>query len=244
MNKPSIKQWAPDDRPREKLFLHGEHRLSNTELLAVLLRTGIKGHSALDLARNLVERFGSLRKMGAAHVREWKTIKGLGPAKIAHIKAALELGKRVHEEKIGQKQERIQSAQDVADLLLPRMRDLKIEVFKVLYLDAQNRLIAVEEAASGTVNGANPIIREIAHKALWHYASAIICAHNHPSGSLAPSQEDKLFTAQLKQACEIMGIRFIDHLILAADGYASVVPGTYRHGDPDTAARREKTMLL
>ena len=222
MNKLTIKEWAPDDRPREKLFKDGEQRLSDSELLAVLLRTGMKGHSALDLARAILRECGSLRSLGSWPLRHWKRIKGLGPAKIAQIKAAAELGRRVLEEQFQEERPQIRSAQDVAEILLPRMRDLKIEVFKVVYLNNQNRILAIEDAAQGTVNQVTPIIREIVHKALQHYASAMICVHNHPSGSLIPSQEDRLFTQNLSTACELMGIKLMDHLIIAAQGYYSI----------------------
>ena len=222
MNKLTIKHWAAEDRPREKLLKDGEQKLSNAELLAVLLRTGIKGQSALDLARGVIGMFGSLRNISCARLDDWKEMKGLGPAKIAQIKAALELGRRVLEEQIQEDRPQIESAKDVADLLMPRMRDLKFEVFKVLYLNAGNRVIAVEDIAEGTVNQVTPIIREIVHKGLMYYATAMICVHNHPSGSLTPSQEDKIFTHNLSNACALMGIKLMDHLIIAAQGYCSV----------------------
>jgi DNA repair protein RadC len=222
MNKLTIKEWEVDDRPREKLFKYGEGMLSDAELLALLLRTGVKGHSALDLARKMIRDFGSLRNMASCDVSRWKPVKGLGPAKIAQIKAAFELGRRFLEEKIQQERPQIHSAQDAADLLAGRMRDLKVEVFKVIYLDSQNRVIDIEDAAQGTVNQVTPIIREILHKALGHYASGLICAHNHPSGSLSASPQDKVFTRSLKEACVLMGLRLIDHIVISPQGYCSV----------------------
>ena len=222
MNNLTIKEWAVDDRPREKLLNDGEQSLSDAELLAVLLRTGIVGQSALDLARQIIQNFGSLRKVSSLSTEEWSNIKGLGPAKIAQIKAALELGKRVVEEKVVETRPQILNARDVADLLMPRMRDLKVEVFKVIYLNAQNRVLSIEDTARGTVNQVTPIIREIMHKALQHYAAALVCAHNHPSGSLTPSPEDKLFTQKLSEACKLMGIKLVDHLIISEQGYCSI----------------------
>ena len=222
MDKLTIKEWAADDRPREKLFRQGEQRLSDAELLAVLLRTGVKGYSALDLARRMIRTFGSLRNISSCDTSNRRPVKGLGPAKIAQIRAAFELGRRFLEERIGQERPQIQSAQDAADLLTGRMRDLKVEVFKVIYLNAQNRVIAIEDAAQGTVNQVTPIIREILYKALMHYASAMICVHNHPSGGLAPSPEDRVFTRSLKDACGLMGIKLVDHIIISSQGYRSV----------------------
>jgi DNA repair protein RadC len=222
MDKLTIKEWAADDRPREKLFRHGEQRLSDAELLAVLLRTGVRGHSALDLARNILQAFGSLRNMSSFDMPDWQPFKGLGPAKIAQIRAAFELGRRLQEEQFQQERPQIQSAKDAADLLTGRMRDLKVEVFKVIYLNTQNRVIAIEDAARGTVNQVTPIIREILHRALMHYASAMICVHNHPSGSLSASPQDKVFTRSLKDACALMGLKLVDHIIISSQGYCSV----------------------
>jgi len=221
-NKLTIKQWAVDDRPREKMFKLGEEKLSDAEILAVILGTGIKGETALDLARQMINVFGSLRQISSSKTQEWKLIKGLGTAKIAQIRASFELGRRVVEDKLQQELPQIQSARDAANLLSPRMRDLKIEVFRVVYLNGQNRVIAIEDIAQGTVNHVTPIIREILHKALMHYASAIICAHNHPSGSLLPSKEDQAFTDAIKSACTLMGVKFIDHIIISPQGYCSV----------------------
>lgn len=226
MTKLTMKQWSFDDQPREKLLSRGATSLSDAELLAIIIRTGRQGHSALDLARLMIENFGSLRRLNAADMNEWKKVKGLGPAKIALIKAAFELGHRVIEEEIHDNRPCIYSAKDVADLLMPRMRDLKIEVFKVIYLNSQSRVIAIEDTTQGTVNQATPIIREILHQALKYYAVGIICVHNHPSGSLIPSDDDKVFTLSLIKACELMSINFIDHLIISSEGYSSITTET------------------
>ncbi len=221
MRNNSIAQWPVDDRPREKLLKHGEKALSNAELLAILLRTGIKGQSAVDLARRILERFGSFRAMSYADGRCWQEFKGLGQAKTAQIKAAIEIGRRLREEEIKEDRPQIKSAKDAADLLMPRMRDLKVEVFKVILLNAQNRVIEVLNITEGTVNGAHPIIREIMHKALQHYAVAIICAHNHPSGEITPSSEDIAFTKELQGACRIMKINLFDHVIIGGNYHYS-----------------------
>lgn len=217
----SISNWPEEDRPRERLLKNGEHTLSNSELLAILVRTGIKGQSAIDLARRILEKFKTLRDMSHADLSHWKKIKGLGSAKIAQIKAAIEIGRRFREERIKNPPPRIEFSGDVVKLLMPRMRDLKKEIFKVLLLNSQNRIIEIAEVEEGTVNQANPIIREIFQKALGDLAAFIICVHNHPSGNPQPSQEDKEFTQKLVQAGEILLIRVLDHVIIGNDNYFS-----------------------
>ena len=130
----SILHWPPDDRPREKLFQKGEKHLSNSELLAILLRSGTKGHSAVDLSRQILDHFGTFRAMSHTDISQWSQFKGLGKAKLAQIKAAIEIGRRFREEEIKEDRPQIKSAKDVADLLIPRMRDLKVEVFKIVLL--------------------------------------------------------------------------------------------------------------
>ena len=172
-----IKSWPEDDRPREKLLKKGAGALSNSELLAILLRTGVKGTSAIDLGRKMMETFGTFRNMSHTDMREWKAFKGLGPAKIAQIKAALEIGRRFREDEVLSNKPKIASAQDIASILFPQMRDLKTEVFKVVYLNGNNRIIEISDAACGTVNHAMPIVREIIHAALQKFAVSIICVH-------------------------------------------------------------------
>lgn len=210
----SIKSWPSDDRPREKLLRCGGGALSNSELLAILLRTGVKGMSAIDLARRLMEKFGTFRNMSHTDVREWTEFKGLGPAKIAQIKAALEIGRRFREDEVLQTKSKIACAEDVVNIIMPQLRDLKTEVFKVVYLNSNNRIIEIGDAATGTVNLAMPIVREIIHAALQKFAASIICVHNHPSANVAPSPEDKKFTAELSAAGKLMGVKVLDHLII------------------------------
>ena len=140
-----IKYWPEDERPREKLLREGEHRLSTTELLAILLRSGTKGESAIDLARKIMLKFKSLRNMSHTDIRKWREIKGLGDAKICQIKAAIEIGRRFAEERIKEEKITIKSPEDVVSLIMPRMRDLKLEVFKVIYLDGKNQIIDIVE---------------------------------------------------------------------------------------------------
>ncbi|KAF0159815.1 MAG: DNA repair protein radC [Syntrophaceae bacterium] len=216
-----IKSWPSDDRPREKLLKHGAGALSNSELLAILLRTGVAGNSAIDLARRIIEKFGTFRNMSHTDMREWKEFKGLGPAKIAQIKAALEIGRRFREDEVLSVKQKIASAGDVISIIMPQMRDLKTEIFKVVYLNSNNRIIEISDAAIGTVNQAMPIVREIIHAALQKFAAAIICVHNHPSANVAPSPEDKRFTGELHAAGKLMGIKVLDHIIIGDGNYFS-----------------------
>jgi DNA repair protein RadC len=216
-----IKSWPQDDRPREKLLKRGAGALSNSELLAILLRTGVAGASAIDLARRMLDKFGTFRNMSHSDIREWKEFKGLGPAKIAQIKATLEIGKRFREDEVISVKQKIANAADIVGIIMPQIRDLKTEVFKVVYLNSNNRIIDISDAATGTVNQAMPIVREIIHAALQKFAAAIICVHNHPSGNLAPSPEDKKFTGELSAAGKLMGIKVLDHIIIGDDNYFS-----------------------
>jgi DNA repair protein RadC len=216
-----IRNWPRDDRPREKLLTKGPGALTNSELLAILLRTGVAGTSAIDLARQIVEKFGNFRNMSHTDMREWKEIKGLGPAKLAQIMAALEIGRRFREDEALIVKQKIASAQDIIEIILPQMRDLKTEVSKVVYLNSDNRIIDINDVALGTVNHAMPIIREIFHSALQKYAAAIICIHNHPSGNIAPSPEDNIFTKELTAAGNLMGIKVLDHIIIGGDSFYS-----------------------
>jgi len=209
-----IKSWPKDDRPREKLLRNGEHTLSDSELLAILLRTGVKGQSAIDLARKVLQKFKTFRNMSHTDLSNWNEFKGLGTAKICQIKAAIEIGRRFREEEIKENKIKIKSSKDVVEILMPRMRDLKKEVFKVLLLNSQNSIIDIAEITEGTVNQAEPITREIFQKALQNFAVSVICVHNHPSGNPEPSLEDKNFTKNLVQAGKVLQIKVWDHIII------------------------------
>ena len=189
--KNAIKNWPEDERPREKLFKAGEHTLSNAELLAILLRSGVKGQSAIDLSRKILSKFKTFRNMSHTDTMDWREFKGLGQAKIAQIKAALEIGRRFREVEIKENRPKIESSKDIVEILMPRMRDLKKEIFKIVLLNSQNIIISIFDTGKGTVNKANPIIREIFQKALQNYAVSLICVHNHPSGKVIPSKEDQ-----------------------------------------------------
>lgn len=210
----SICEWPTEDRPREKLLKLGEDHLSNSELLAIVIRTGVKGESAVELSRRILTKFKTFRHMSQASVQEWSAFKGLGEAKIAQIKAAIEIGRRFRENEMKEEQAQIKSSRDLVSLLMPQMRDLKVEIFKTVYLDSQNRLIEIAEESRGTVNFTSPIIREIFQKALQKFATSIICVHNHPSGQVKPSDEDISFTKRLAEAGRTLGIPVLDHLII------------------------------
>ncbi|MDD5432662.1 MAG: DNA repair protein RadC [Candidatus Omnitrophica bacterium] len=220
MNNP-INNWPQEDQPREKLIKNGEHTLSNSELLAIILRTGSKGQSAIDIARKILDKFKNFRNMSHTDLSHWKEFKGLGRAKLAQIKASLEIGRRFREEETKDNRQKITSAKDVAKILTPRMRDLKKEVFKILLLNSQNQIIDIVEIESGSVNQAYPIIREVFQKALQEFSAFIICAHNHPSGNPLPSPEDEKFTQEMIQAGKILQIETLDHIIIGDNCYFS-----------------------
>ena len=216
----SIRNWPVDDRPREKLLKFGEHTLSDAELIAILIRTGVKGVSAIDVGRGILQKFKTFRQMGHTDISQWRDIKGLGDTKVCQIKAAIEIGRRflTEERKI---EGRVKSSREVADLIMPRLRDLKREVFKILLLDGQNNVSDTIEIEEGTVTQATPPIREIISKALQGFAAAIVAVHNHPSGNPYPSEGDKEFTGELARAGEIMQIKVLDHIIIGDNKYFS-----------------------
>ena len=217
----AIHSWPEEDRPRERLMRYGEQTLSDSELLAILLRTGARGTSALDLARRILDRFGTFRRMSQADPVQWRDFKGMGPGKIAQVKAAIEIGRRFQEQELRVASTPITSSAEMVKVLMPRMRDLTREVFKVVLLNARNRVIGLFDETEGTVNQAAPMIREIFQKALQHCAVSLICAHNHPSGDVTPSEEDKRFTRRLREAGEIMQVRVLDHIIIGNNQYYS-----------------------
>jgi DNA repair protein RadC len=222
----AIKNWPEDERPREKLFKNGEHTLSNTELLAILLRTGHKGESAIDLARQILQKFKTFRNMSHTDFRDWKEFKGVGKAKIAQLKAAIEIARRYNNQEKTQKRKAIKCTEDIVKLLKPRMRDLKVEIVKAILCDANNGIIEVVDIAQGTPTESYPIIRKIISKAMQSFASGIICIHNHPFGEPTPSIEDERFTSDLKEAGRIMKIKLLDHIIFGEESFYSFDKGT------------------
>ena len=220
MTRAGIKKWPKNERPRERLFKYGEHTLTNAELLAILFRTGARGMSAVDLGREVLGHFKTFRNMSHADITKMRGFKGMGDAKIAQLRASFEIARRfLSEPKKSSMQ--IKSSKDVIGLFMPRLRDIKKEVFQVLLLNTKNHIIDIVEIDEGTVDQANPQIREIALKALQNFAAAIIAAHNHPSGDPEPSKEDEVFTKNLRGACGALQINFLDHIIIGDNRYYS-----------------------
>ena len=209
-----IVTWPEDERPRERLLSRGPHALTDAELLAILLRTGTQGKSAVELGRQLLNHFGSVQDMMAAPLAAWDGIKGVGTAKKAQLLAALELGRRAALPPI-REQTIIKSTQQAADYFKARLHGLAEEHFRVIYLNKRGRLLDDALIAKGTVNKVHPPIRTIVVRGLQANASALIAAHNHPSGSAQPSERDQELTRDLIAACHPLGMQVLDHLIVA-----------------------------
>lgn len=218
----SIKNWAEDERPREKLALKGASALSDAELLAILIATGSREKSALDLARDILKLAGNnLNQLGRLGVTELKQTKGIGEAKAITIAAALELGRR-RQMSEGLSKQSITQSRDAAEIFIPLMRDLGHEVFYVLYLSQSSSVIRLENIGVGGLSATVADIRIILKNALLNSASKLIVAHNHPSGNLKASKEDIAMTAKLKEAAATMDIKLLDHLIIGDNNYCSM----------------------
>jgi DNA repair protein RadC len=211
----AITDWPADQRPRERLIKHGPQALSDAELLAVFLRVGVTGKSAVDLGRDMVGHFGSLSGLFAASLESFSAINGLGPAKFAQLQAVLELARRALFEEL-QVGVTLSSPQAVKQYLQLLLGSKPYESFAVLFLDVKNRLISCEELFRGTLTHTSVYPREIIKAALAHNAAAIILAHNHPSGTPEPSPADKSLTQTLKQALALVDVRVLDHFVVAA----------------------------
>ncbi len=209
----SIKDWPADERPREKLLRRGADALTDAELLAIFLRIGVKGKSAVDMARDLLTEFGSLRALLNADQERFCQSHGLGLAKYAQLQAVLEMARR-HFSEILQRGNALTSPDITRAYLSAQLRGLNYEVFACLFLDNQHRVIVWEELFRGTLDGASVYPREVAKRALFHHAAAVIFAHNHPSGINEPSQADRQITDKLKQALALFDIRVLDHFIV------------------------------
>ena len=211
-NALTIREWPEAERPREKLLGRGARALSDAELLALLLGSGIPGCSAVGMARSLMKDFDGLRDLLSAPLARWRR-KGIGLARYAAVQAAVELAKRhlLEEMRIGSP---LTSPQATHRYLQAQLRDRPYEVFCCLYLDNRHRLIAFEELFRGTVDCAQVHPREVLRQALLHNASAVILAHNHPSGVLEPSPADDFITRRLKDLLALMDVRIVDHIIV------------------------------
>ncbi|MCM2307742.1 MAG: DNA repair protein RadC [Sulfuritalea sp.] len=211
----AIRDWPAAERPRERLAQQGAAALSDAELLAIFLRVGVRGKSAVDLARELLASFdGDLAALGGASTKELARLPGIGPAKAAQLAATLELARRALAGPLKLK-DALASPQAVRDWLRLSLGNLQHEVFVALWLDAQNRLIASEELFRGTLTQTSVYPREVVKRALAHNAGAVILAHNHPSGLAEPSRADEVLTSSLKQALAIIDVKLLDHFIVA-----------------------------
>lgn len=220
-NKHSIKQWAKDDRPREKLLLKGAENLSNSELLAILIHNGSREKTAVDLGKEVL-KLGkdNLNELGKLSVKELIKIKGIGEAKAITIAAALELGRR-RQASASLEKAVVATSTDIARYLQSALKDYCHEVFAVIFLNRANKINHFEIVSEGGITGTVADPRVILKKALEENAVSIILCHNHPSGSLKPSRADEELTQKIKEAAKYFDIRVIDHIIVSEDGYYS-----------------------
>ena len=220
-NKYSIKQWAKDDRPREKLLLKGVENLSNSELLAILLHNGTREKSAVELGKDIL-RLGkdNLNELGKFSIKELMRVKGIGEVKAITIAAALELGRRRQASESLQKSV-VLTSNDIAGYLRSILMDYRHEVFAVLYLNRANKINYFEIISEGGITGTIADPRLILKKALEEDAVNIVLCHNHPSGNLRPSRADEALTMKIKEAARYFDIKVIDHIIVSGDGYYS-----------------------
>jgi len=216
----SIRDWPEDDRPREKLLAKGAAQLSDAELLAIFLRVGMKGKSAVQLAQELLRHFGSLGALAAATEADFTKVPGMGPAKYVQFKAAFELARRALGEKLAAGAA-LSSPGAVRDYLRLQFHGLQHEVFVVVFLDAQHRVVLTEEMFRGTLTQTSVYPREIVKKSLQINAAAVILAHNHPSGVAEPSSADEALTRALREALALVDVRVLDHFVVGAAGAVS-----------------------
>jgi DNA repair protein RadC len=213
----SITDWPVGERPREKLLQRGASSLSDAELLAIFLRTGVVGKSAVDLARDLLLHFGDLTRMFAASEKEFCQIHGMGRAKFVQLQAVLEMSRRALREEM-RSGDALNSPAAVRNYLQLLLRGREQEVFMVIFLDAQHRVTASEELFHGTLTQTSVYPREVVKRALALNAAAVIFAHNHPSGVTEPSPSDRVLTDALKQALQLVDVRVLDHFVVAGAG--------------------------
>lgn len=217
---PKIPDWPEEDRPRERLIKIGADKLSDAEILAILLRVGSQETTAIDLARRIIKEFGGFRGIDSHSVAELCQVNGIGTAKAAQIKAALEVGKRLFREDAKIK-DKVESSDDVYKFVSPHLRDLGREVFKILLLTSRNTVILEKTIFEGGLTESFVSPREIVKEAINHAAASVVFVHNHPSGNPEPSEEDKRVTQQLKNACQMVGINVLDHIIIGSNNYFS-----------------------
>jgi len=221
MGHKSIKDWPEGERPRERLLREGAHSLSEAQLLAIILRTGGEGRSALDLAMEIINTFEKLTKIEMASLIEFTNIKGMGKAKVAQLKAAFELGRRLAEEPFA-RGPAFSSGHEVYSYYHARFKNLKKEVFCCMMLDAKNRILKECRVSEGTLTNSLIHPRETFKDAIKESAASVIFAHNHPSGDPDPSREDILITERLVNVGDLIGIRVLDHIIIGDGKYTSM----------------------
>ena len=215
-----ISDWPLDDRPREKLIARGAEALSDAELVAILIRTGIKGSTAVDLARSVLSHCGSLTSLLSAPRKAFEDIPGLGDAKYAQLHAVLEMSRRALRETLN-RGVALSSPQTVRDYLRLTLQARQHEVFIGVFLDAQNRVLNVEELFRGTLTQTSVFPREIVKRALHYNAAAVIFAHNHPSGVAEPSRADEALTQTLKHTLALVDVKVLDHFVVGGDAAMS-----------------------
>jgi DNA repair protein RadC len=209
----SIRDWPAAERPREKLLEQGATSLSDAELLAIFLRTGVSGKSAVDLARHLLSEFGSLRSLLEADLSTFKEQLGLGPAKFAQLQAVLEMGRRHLAERLRHRSV-LENPQAVREYLKSMLRHEPHEVFGCLFLDSKHQVLTFEKLFRGSIDNTSVHPRQVVKRALANNAAALILCHNHPSGNADPSQADRELTRRLQQALELIDVRVLDHFIV------------------------------
>jgi len=212
----AITDWPASERPREKLMELGASALSDAELLAIFLRVGVAGKSAVDLARDLLKRFGSLNAIVAASEQELSQVHGIGQSKYVQMQAVFEMSRRALTEDL-QESNVLASPNQVRDFLVLKLANERQEVFMVLFLDTQNRLIRAEALFSGTLTETSVYPREVVKKAMQYNAAAVILAHNHPTGIAKQSRADELITQALEKALALVDVRVLDHFVVAGN---------------------------
>jgi len=216
----SIADWPEDDRPREKMLAKGPEALSDAELVAILFRTGVKGRNAVDLARDALGRCGSISGLLTAERAAFETIPGLGDAKFVQVQVVLEMSRRALRETLD-RGVALSSPQTVRDYLRLKLQGKAHEVFVAVFLDAQNRVLDVEELFRGTLTQTSVFPREIVKRALHYNAAAVIFAHNHPSGVAEPSRADEALTQTLKHTLALVDVKVLDHFVVGGDAAMS-----------------------
>ncbi|MFP4368786.1 MAG: RadC family protein [Candidatus Kapaibacterium sp.] len=217
----SIREWRPDDRPREKLIEIGADRLSDSELLAILIGAGTIGTTAKDLANTLLEMYGGISGLSRCEVSQLRQLRGIGMAKSVSLAAAFELGKRIEPDPF-KSRKMFRSPEDVASYFIPRLKGLKKEIFRALLLNSSNQLIKEAVVSEGILNASLVHAREVFRPAIIESAASVILMHNHPSGNPEPSREDISTTKKMVQAGKMIEIEVLDHIIIAGDSFTSL----------------------